>query len=156
MELSELTALLDNLGSWSPMDDGRASMYGKPCDSPTEWRSVMARAKKLTEASCPILVRTGAEIIDDPSLIGPNDFVIAVKDAYDALGVDTKSENDTKILSTSPGRFTWPKAGQKWGEHRSKRKPGFKLTLMLSSPQDEKPKAAEKKKAASLTMGQLV
>lgn len=77
--------------------------------------------------SCPVQARWGDA---EDLTVEPDDFVIVVKGARKSAGYKSSSGKDTRILTTTPGMFSWlPNMG-----HPTLRRLGFKLTLMLSKP----------------------
>ena len=114
----------------------------------------------LDATVCAMAFRRGDSDLPE---IDDDDMVIVVKGAYGTVGEPTtngsraKSDEkyrDTRIIATSPGRFTWLSRGEPKGNHPSSRKVGVKLTVMLSSPAKALAAKGEVKKAEG--MSQLI
>lgn len=75
----------------------------------------------------PVMVRFG----DAADLsVEPEDLVLVVKGARASMGIPSKSGKDTRVLTTTPGMFTWLQGLP----HPSNRRIGVKLTVLLSKP----------------------
>lgn len=94
--------------------------------------------ENFPEEVSPMALRKGSQFLADIEAgtleVEENDFVILAKGVYDTLGVPTNTNTGSRKIASTPGRMTWSRDVDGWGQHPSGRLLGVKCFLMLSKP----------------------